>query len=147
MSDWISDGCSSDLAMIGVRGFSLALDGRHDEAVETLAMAIRQPNAHYHLVALAAVCDALAGRDAEARRNLGRLHEAAPEYGERAFRRAFQFQPPAPPPLVGHAFRRLGRLPPAGRGRRESPAWTPRRGRHAATHLPGHRGRGDRGGQ
>src|SRR3546814_4746693 len=39
-------------AMIGVRGFSLALDGRHDEAVETLAMAIRQPNAHYHLVAL-----------------------------------------------------------------------------------------------
>src|SRR3546814_11633594 len=60
-------------AMIGVRGFSLALDGRHDEAVETLAMAIRQPNAHYHLVALAAVCDAFAGRDAEARRNLGRL--------------------------------------------------------------------------
>src|SRR3546814_887321 len=64
-------------AMIGVRGFSLALDGRHDEAVETLAMAIRQPNAHYHLVALAAVCDALAGREAEARRNLGRCCRGA----------------------------------------------------------------------
>src|SRR3546814_2075406 len=50
-------------AMIGVRGFSLALDGRHDEADETLAMAIRQPNANYHLVALAAVGDALAGRE------------------------------------------------------------------------------------
>src|SRR3546814_10430963 len=83
-------------AMIGVRGFSLALDGRHDEAVETLAMAIRQPNAHYHLVALAAVFDPLAGREAEARRHLGRLNEAAPEYGERAFRSAFPFSQPAP---------------------------------------------------
>src|SRR3546814_1443400 len=85
ISDWSSDVCSSDL---------------HDEAVETLAMAIRQPNAHYHLVALAAVCDALAGREAEARRNLGRLHEAAPEYGEREFRRAFQFQQPAHAQLI-----------------------------------------------
>src|SRR3546814_16400600 len=102
--------------MIGVRGFSLALDGRHDEAVETLAMAIRQPNAHYHLVALAAVCDALAGSAAEARRNLGRLHEAAPEYGEREFRRAFQFQQPAHAQLIGDAFRRLRRTLPPGRG-------------------------------
>src|SRR3546814_16749562 len=94
-------------AMIGVRGFSLALDGRHDEAVETLAMAIRQPNAHYHLVALAAVCDALAGRDAEARRNLGRLREAMPDYGGRELRLAFPFQKPAHAPLPGDPFPRI----------------------------------------
>src|SRR3546814_13601138 len=110
ISDWSSDVCSSDL---------------HDEAVETLAMAIRQPNAHYHLVALAAVCDALAGPEAEARRNLGRLHEAAPEYGERAFRSAFQFQQPAHAKRIGAAFRRLGPLLQAGRGSRASRACTP----------------------
>src|SRR3546814_9515403 len=131
-------------AMIGVLGFSLALDGRHDEAVETLAMAIRQPNAHSHLVALAAVCDALAGREADARRTLGRLHAAAPEYGEREFRRAFQFQQPAHAQLIGDAFLRLGRLRPAGRGIRARRSFTPQAGRASARPLPGLWGRGHR---
>lgn len=103
-------------AMIGVRGFSLALDGRYDEGAGTLALAIRQPNAHYHVVAMAALCDILAGRDADARRNLGRLHEAVPGYGEGDFLRAFQFRQPAHTQLIGDAFRRLGRLRRVPRG-------------------------------
>src|SRR3546814_17537979 len=81
-------------AMIGVRGFSLALDGRHDEAVEPLAMAIRQPNAHYHLVALAALCAARADRAPPARRNTGPLRQSMPVSGDGGFRRAYQFPTP-----------------------------------------------------
>lgn len=97
-------------AMLGVRGFSLALGGRYERAADVMAQAIRQPNAHYHMVAMAAVCDALAGRDAGARRNLARLLEARPGYGKREFLRAFQFRQPAHTALIDDAFRRLGRL-------------------------------------
>ncbi|WP_052100921.1 winged helix-turn-helix domain-containing tetratricopeptide repeat protein [Novilysobacter arseniciresistens] len=113
-------------AMIGVRGFSLTLDGHHDEAADVMALAVRQPNAHYHLVAMATVCDAPAERKAEARRNLARLHAAAPGYGERDFLRAFQLRQPAHARLVGDAFRRLGRLRPAGRGTQAGRASPPR---------------------
>ena len=105
-------------AMIGVRGFSLALAGRYEEAAAIMALAVRQPNAHYHLVAMAAVCDALAGHEAEARRNLGRLHEASPGYAEKEFLRAFRFQQPAHAQLIGDAFGRLARLRRSGRGMR-----------------------------
>ncbi|MFC3717474.1 winged helix-turn-helix domain-containing tetratricopeptide repeat protein [Luteimonas soli] len=97
-------------AMNGVRGFSLALVGRYDQAAKLMALAVRQPNAHYHLFAMAAVCDVLAGHEGDARRNLGRLHEARPGYGGMDFLRAFQFQQPAHRKLVDNAFRRLGRL-------------------------------------
>ena len=105
-------------AMLGVRGFSLAMTGQYDQAAETLALAIRQPNAHYHLLAMAAVCDALAGHEADARRNLGRLLEARPGYGESEFLRAFQFRQPAHTQLIGDAFRRLGRWHRSGRASR-----------------------------
>ena len=104
-------------AMLGVRGFSLAMDGRYDEAAEILALAVRRPNAHYHLVAMAAVCNALAGREADARHNLGRVLEARPGYDEGEFLRAFQFRQPAHTQLIGDAFRRLGRYR-GGRGSR-----------------------------
>lgn len=97
-------------AMISVRGFNLALTGQYDKAAREMALAERQPNAHYHMVAIAAVCNVLAGNEDAARRNLGRLHQARPGYGERDFLRAFQLQQPAHTKLVGNAFRRLRRL-------------------------------------
>jgi Flp pilus assembly protein TadD len=97
-------------AMIGVRGFSQALIGHYDQAAESLALAIRQPNAHYHMLAMAAVCNVLAGREDEARRNLMRLFEARPGYGKRDFLRAFQFQQPGHARLVWDAFRSLERM-------------------------------------
>lgn len=97
-------------AMIGVRGFNLALTGQYDKAAREMALAERQPNAHYHMVAIAAVCNVLAGNEDAARRNLRRLHRARPGYGERDFLRAFQLQKPAHTKLVGNAFRRLRRL-------------------------------------
>ena len=97
-------------AMMGVRGFSLALTGRYDQAAGLLAQAVRQPNAHYHVLAMAAVCNALAGDEAEARRHLGRLLEVRPGYGEGDFLRAFQFRQPAHTALIGDAFGRLARM-------------------------------------
>jgi len=97
-------------AMIGVRGFSMALNGHYDQAAELMALSVRQPNAHYHMSAMAAVCDALAGDETAAQRNFGRLLEARPGYGVSDFLRAFQFQKPAHTKLIGSAFQRLGRL-------------------------------------
>lgn len=34
-------------AMIGVRGFSLALRGEYDEAARLMALSVRQPDAHF----------------------------------------------------------------------------------------------------
>lgn len=97
-------------AMIGVRGFSLAMTGHYEEAAKLMAISIRQPNAHYHMVAMAAVCDALAGRQDAARRNLEHLLRVKPGYGVSDFLRAFQFQQPAHTKLIASAFRRLSRL-------------------------------------
>ncbi len=97
-------------AMIGVRGFSLALTGKYKEAARLMALSVQQPNAHYHMVAMAAVCDVLAGNKEAARRGCGRLLKARPGYGVREFLQAFQFQQPAHRKLLDNAFRRLGRL-------------------------------------
>lgn len=98
--------------MIGVRAFSLALAGEYCEASRTMATGIRHPNAqaHYHLVAMAAVCDVLAGEDAHARDNMARVRRERPGYGVGDFHRAFHFQRPAHAALIGDAFRRLERL-------------------------------------
>jgi TolB-like protein len=97
-------------AMIGLRGFSLALMGQFDQAAKLMALSVRQPNAHYHMVAMAAVCDVLAGNREAARRGRGRLLGARPGYGAKDFLRAFPFQPPAHRKLIDDAFRRLGQL-------------------------------------
>jgi TolB-like protein/DNA-binding winged helix-turn-helix (wHTH) protein len=97
-------------AMIGCRGFSLALTGQYDEAARLLALSIREPNAHFQMVAMAAVCDALAGNDDAARSDFGRLLKARPGYGAKDFLRAFPLQQPAHTKLIDSAFRRLGRL-------------------------------------
>jgi len=97
-------------AMIGVRGFSLALKGQYDEAAKLMTISVQQPNAHYHMVAMAAVCDVLAGNKEAARRGLGRLLEARPGYSAKEFLRAFQLQQPVHRKLISTAFDRLGRL-------------------------------------
>jgi TolB-like protein len=97
-------------AMIGLRGFSLALTGHYDQAAKLMAISIRQPNAHWHMVAMAAVCDVLAGDEAAARSDLGRLLKARPGYGLTDFLRAFQLQQPAHARLVADAFDRLARV-------------------------------------
>lgn len=97
-------------AMIGLRGFSLALAGEYGQAARLMAISIRQPNAHVHMVAMAAVCDALTGDDQAARSDFTRLRAARPGYGVREFLRAFPLQHPDHTKLVNLAFQRLTRL-------------------------------------
>jgi tetratricopeptide (TPR) repeat protein len=97
-------------AMTGLRGFSLALLGQYDEAARLLAISIRKPNAHYHMAAMAAVCDVLASDEHAARRDFARLQKARPGYGMSDFLRAFPLQQPEHTSLVADAFRRLARL-------------------------------------
>lgn len=97
-------------AMIGLRGFNLALAGEYEEAARLLAISIGRPNAHFNMVAMAAVCDVLAGNKEAARRDLARLHDARPGYGARDFLRAFPLQRDEHTRLVGRAFRRLDGL-------------------------------------
>ena len=96
--------------MVGLRGFSLALAGEVDEAAALLARSIRQPNAHYHMVAMAAVCDALADHGDAARLDWQRLQAARPGYDARNFLRAFRLQRPEHVERVETAFRSLARL-------------------------------------
>lgn len=91
-------------AMIGVRAFSLTMAGEYDQGARLMAISIRQPNAHHHMVAMAAVCDALAGHQDAARRDLRRLLQARPGYGVTDFLRAFPFQQPAHTKLIARAF-------------------------------------------
>lgn len=97
-------------AMIGLRGFSLAMNGQYEQAAKILALSVRQPGAHYQMIAMAAVCDALARNDDAARNDFGRLREAKPGYGASDFLRAYPFQRPAHTKLICAAFRRLERL-------------------------------------
>jgi predicted Zn-dependent protease len=97
-------------AMIGVRAFSLGMAGEFEEAAKLMAISIRQPNAHYHMVAMAAVCDALAGHEESARRDLRRLLQARPGYRLLDFLRAFPFQQPAHTGLIARAFDDLARF-------------------------------------
>ncbi len=97
-------------AMIGLRGFSLALAGEYGAAARHLARSIRLPNAHHNMVAMAAVCDVLAGDVPAARRDLRRLRQARAGYGAREFLRAFPLRKPAHAALVESAFARLDRL-------------------------------------
>lgn len=97
-------------AMMGVRAFSLALRGDYGQSAQLMSRGVRLPNAHYHLVAMAAVCEVLAGNDDAARAHFARVREAKPAYGVADFLRAFQFQQPEHTRLIGNAFGRLGRL-------------------------------------
>ena len=96
-------------AMIGVRGFSLALAGDYEEGARLMRLATREPNAHYQMVAMAVVCDALAGDDEAARRNLARLRAVRRDYGASDFLRAFPFQRSADIALIEAAFRSVAR--------------------------------------
>ena len=73
-----------------------ALHGVHDEAEEAAEWARRallQPNAHYHLQAIAAWCHQVAGQHQRAQSYIARLQAMRPGYSRADFFRAFPFCP------------------------------------------------------
>jgi DNA-binding SARP family transcriptional activator/Tfp pilus assembly protein PilF len=78
-------------AMMATRAYAhLRLDQRA-EAAEWAVRATARPNAHAHILAIAAQCLALVGRTDEARRYVARLREKLPRYDVEEFLRSFHF--------------------------------------------------------
>jgi tetratricopeptide (TPR) repeat protein len=68
-------------AMYGTRTMALVRLGRFDEAADWGVKAASRPNAHAHVLAIAAFALGLAGRTEEARLYLATIHKTRPGYG------------------------------------------------------------------
>ncbi len=79
--------------MLGARAMALVRLGRYDEAAEWGVKAAARPNAHAHILAIAAFSLALAGRLDEARGYLASIHKALPHYRVDDFLTAMRFDP------------------------------------------------------
>jgi TolB-like protein/DNA-binding SARP family transcriptional activator len=77
-------------AMLATRALALTRMGRHDEAAEWALKAVARPNAHVHILTIAAHCLARAGRIEEARGLARAIAERAPGYGIGDFLTAFR---------------------------------------------------------
>jgi DNA-binding SARP family transcriptional activator/Flp pilus assembly protein TadD len=82
-------------AMLGSRAISLARLGQHEEAAEWAVKAAARPNAHQHILAIAACTLGLAGRIEDANTYKARIRERVPDYAMADFLAAFRFSPDA----------------------------------------------------
>ncbi|HYP83597.1 transcriptional regulator [Variovorax sp.] len=94
-------------AMLGARAMALVRLGRLDEAADFAARAATRPNAHAHVLGIAAHCLALAGRMPEARRIAAAIRRQLPDYSGAKFLAAFHFSDDAAG-AFGEAARKLG---------------------------------------
>ena len=76
-------------AMKSSRGISLAIQGRYAEAAPWAIRATHEPNAHFHIYAIAAAVLELAGRSEDARNNASWVLRREPNYTVEVFRRSF----------------------------------------------------------
>jgi tetratricopeptide (TPR) repeat protein len=77
--------------MLGARAMALLRLRQFGEAAEWALKASARPNAHAHILAIAAYCLALAGRLDEARVQLATIHAARPHYEVSDFLAAMKF--------------------------------------------------------
>lgn len=76
-------------AMKSSRALSLVGQGKYDEAASWAIRATHEPNAHFHIYAVAAACLELAGRTADAQDNARWVLRRQPDYSVQVFRRSF----------------------------------------------------------
>jgi DNA-binding SARP family transcriptional activator len=82
-------------AFLGARCMALARLGRYDEAAEWGVKAAARPNAHQHIMAIAAISVGLAGRSEEADSYIGKVRARVPDYKMADFLAAFRCSPEA----------------------------------------------------
>jgi TolB-like protein/DNA-binding winged helix-turn-helix (wHTH) protein/Tfp pilus assembly protein PilF len=80
-------------ATLAARATALARLGRFDEAAEWAASGAARPNAHAHILALAAYTRALAGQPAAGRAYLAKIRQSFPNYGIENFLTAMHLGP------------------------------------------------------
>jgi TolB-like protein len=95
-------------AIEGSRALSLAIEGKYDEAAVWAVRATTEPNAHFHIPAIAAACLALASRHDEARAYATRACSAHAGYSTRVFGRSFPQKFAAHGELLAQALRSAG---------------------------------------
>jgi hypothetical protein len=93
--------------MLGARAMALVRLGRFEEAAEWALKAAARPNAHAHILAIAAYCLAMAARSDEAREHLAAIRRRQPGYRVDDFLAAMQFEPGAAE-LFRNAAKTLG---------------------------------------
>jgi DNA-binding SARP family transcriptional activator len=79
--------------MLGTRAMALVRLGEFGEAADWAVKAAARPNAHQHILAIAAFSKALAGSLDEARAFAAAIHRTAPQYSVADFLTAFRFDP------------------------------------------------------
>jgi len=82
-------------AMFGSRALGLARLGQFDEAADWAIKAAARPNAHQHIMAIAAFTLSLADRMPEANEYKKKIRERVPNYGMTDFLAAFRLAPDA----------------------------------------------------
>jgi TolB-like protein len=78
-------------AMLASRALAHIRLGELEEAADWAVKATGRPNAHAHILAIAAECMALLNRRDEGRKLVARIRERVPGYGVEHFLRAFRF--------------------------------------------------------
>jgi tetratricopeptide (TPR) repeat protein len=79
--------------MLGARAMALVRLDRFEEAADWAVKAAARPNAHSHILAIAACSLALAGSLGEARTYAAAIHRTLPRYSVADFLGAFRFDP------------------------------------------------------
>ena len=95
-------------AMTSSRAMTLAMRGEYKEAARRAVSATLQPNAHFHIFAIAAVCLELAGQSEQARLQLAKALQRHPGYSRDVFFRSFPHKLEARRKLMDDALRRVG---------------------------------------
>jgi len=95
-------------AMLATHAFNCVLGERHERAIELARQAAAQPNAHHHIIAVAALCCSLGGRPEIAAGYRARLKESRPGYRAGDFFRSFPFQSRQLIGVFRRGFRMLG---------------------------------------
>ena len=77
--------------MLGTRALSLLRLGEREQAVSWALKAISRPNAHVHILAIAASALSLSNRLEQGRELVSRMRQRSPDYDVERFLRAFHF--------------------------------------------------------
>ena len=93
--------------MLAARALAHVRLDEYQEAAEWAVRGAARPNAHTHILAIAASCLSLANRTDEARAFVARVRERVPGYNVADLLRAFRFDRDAER-LLRHAAEQLG---------------------------------------
>jgi TolB-like protein/DNA-binding SARP family transcriptional activator len=95
-------------AVEGSRAISLMIEGRFEQAAAWSVRASSEPNAHFHIQAIAGACLAMAGREQEAQAFAQRACRDHPGYSVRIYERSFPQKFAAHQAVMAQALRSAG---------------------------------------